>query len=665
MSDERRTDFRCVLFLAAVATLLFADVLFLGNNFYARDLFAYHFPMKHAVRELIARGEMPWWNPYVGGGQPMAANPAYEIFYPLQWLIFIGSFEFGFALHIVAHVYLALIGMYAMLRSIPLRPLAALFGALSFGLSGLLIGSITNLPTFFVWSWAPAVGLTIIRLLRAPDGRRFATAAIVAAMPLLVGEPMAVFQVWLMIAIATIAFAPRRLPLLGAVALASAAIAAVQVIPMIDHLRDSSRARGLAYELVVDWSMPLLRPIELLTRSTPPLFSWGTRGAPYLISIYAGVAVPFLAVVGFVKRLRGARIVAITCALSYLLAIGGATPLFRLLYVLGVRSIRYPEKFAAMGVVALIVFAAMAADSFSDIHLRRGAFILIPLILLDLGTLSVRVAPRMPRAFFTPPRIVAALDRDRDTYAVFHRGEWAQKDEAKKYRAVSPAFLAREGLQPYTPESWGLRSALEADFDETYLLPTHDLLDAMMRLGNAGAPNWSEPFITMSNVRYVIDYVPFGDKRGPIAIRKRNDQGRYVFASRVTSALLPDMRGAALVPWPAFAPASGGILDIHESANEATLDVESSGRALLVITITRHKYWQAAIDGQPAALLPANIAYQALVVPAGKHRVTLRYRNPLIGWGAAVSIIALLGAAGAGLEITAPIRRRRRLRSES
>src|SRR5260370_17058511 len=71
-----------------------------------------------------------------------------------------------------------------------------------------------------------------------------------------------------------------------------------------------------------------------------------------------------------VARVRGARVTALIALLSYLLAIGGHTPLFALLYRLGIRSLRYPEKFAAMGVVALIVFAATVSDRFLDSEAR-------------------------------------------------------------------------------------------------------------------------------------------------------------------------------------------------------------------------------------------------------------------------------------------------------
>ena len=203
------SDRRILLLLVAIATFFFADVLLLGNNFFFRDLFAYHYPMKQIVRDTIARGDFPWWNPYFGGGQPMAANPAYEVFYPPQWLIFIGSFGFGFALHIIFHVYLALIGMYLFLRSIPLRVEATMFGALSFAFSGFLLGTMTNLPTFFVWSWVGVVGWAVLRLIRGGGG---APAAIAMAMPLIVLDPVAVPQIFALVIAGTLSVDRRALP---------------------------------------------------------------------------------------------------------------------------------------------------------------------------------------------------------------------------------------------------------------------------------------------------------------------------------------------------------------------------------------------------------------------------------------------------------------------
>jgi len=311
------SDRRAAALLVAVATLFFADVLFLGYNFWFRDLFLYHFPMKMIVHDTIARGEVPWWNPFFGGGQPMAANPAYEIFYPPQWLIFVGSYRFGFALHIVFHVYVALLGMYAFLRVLPLRVEASLFGALSFGFSGFLLGTMTNLPTFFVWSWAGVVGWAVLRLMR---GGAIAPAAIALAMPLLVFEPMSLLQLFALVLVG----ARRALPRVIAAMLLAAAISAVVIIPAIDHAHDSIRSRGFSYFEASANSMPAIRPLELLFPRVLGVFDgdvrafWGyfyngKRVAPYLISLYCGAGVAILAIAGFLLRRRGTITVAAIC----------------------------------------------------------------------------------------------------------------------------------------------------------------------------------------------------------------------------------------------------------------------------------------------------------------------------------------------------------------
>jgi len=610
---ERRTDFWCAFLLIVLATFFFSDVLFLGSNFWLRDLFNYHLPMKHIVRETVARGEFPWWNPYFAGGQPMAANPAYEIFYPPQWLIFLGPFSFGFALHIVFHVYVALLGMYFFLRSIPLRVEAAMFGAFSFGFSGFFLGTMTNLPTFFVWSWSGVVGWAVLDLIRT---RRIAPAAIAMAMPLLVLEPIALVQmIALVIAGTTLVDRRALLRVLAAMAIA-AALSAVVIIPAIDHARDSARSRGLPFDVVVDYSMPPVRPVELIA----PRALWGGhvfgwRGTPYFPSIYCGLAVVLLAVAGLATRQRGSVAVIAICAISYLLAIGSHTPLFGWLYAAGLRSLRYPEKFVAAGLITLIVFAAISADRFLQRKSSRIVNLaLLGLVLVDLAWFSNQVVPRMPRQFFTPPPIVRALEPEA---TIFHRGEWTQQSIARTYESISGPLTARNALRPFSPALWGLRTALEADVDETFLLPTHDLLDAMIRRGNSGDPHWSDAFVAISNVRYIVDY-----KRAsidhPILVTRVPNRGRFSF------------------------PADGRVLRASETSSTAMIDLEATRDTLMSITITRHKYWRALIDGRTATPQPSDVAYQALPIPAGRHRVELRYRNSVLMFAGAVSVLSLI-----------------------
>jgi hypothetical protein len=629
MMSERRADIACAFLLVAIATVLFADVLFLGTGFFARDLYTYHFPMKAVVRETILRGEFPSWNRYFFGGQPLAANPAYEVFYPPQWLIFVGDYPFGFALHIVAHVYLALLGMFALLRAIPLRRMASMFGALAFGLSGFLPASMTNLPTFFVWSWAPLLGWALLRLTREPNARRFALAAIIGAMPLLVAEPVAIIGTWMLIIVAL----RKRLLLIASCALTSVAIAAIQLLPMIDFARDTPRAHGFTFDIVRDWSMPPLRIVELFA---PVHIATYQRGFPYLPSVYAGVIVGILVLAGFALRARGALVTAIVLAISFLLAIGDHTPLLSILYSLGMRSIRYPEKFMIIGIVAMIIFAATIFDR---IPRRELALVVLLIAFADGAFQANRLAPRMPHELFTAPPVARVVERDA---IVFPRARWTSGALAGQYAGAAGPWFQRNALYPLTPAAWSIRMDLMADIDETALNVTHDLLRAMQQYAEQHPESWSDPFMQTACIKYVIDYRP------PAEALREAASPMVLNPIRIRRVQSPD-RYRLNVP---------GTVRVHETSNAATIDVDASAPARLIITVTRHKYWQATIDGHPATLQPANIAYQSLDVPAGRHRIGMRYRNPLLLWGAIVSAIALAG-------VTAPTLRRRRPRSES
>jgi hypothetical protein len=173
-----KRDAIALLLLCGLLTAYWGDVLFLGRNLYERDLTVYHYPMKKIVRDLVQRGELPVWNPMYSGGQPLAANPAYEVFYPPQWLTLLPGYRFGFALHIVIHFFIAAIGMYALLRSLGCGAISACFGALFFSMGGPLLSLTNLLPFLFSVSWAPLIFLFARRALVAPHRRASARAVV-------------------------------------------------------------------------------------------------------------------------------------------------------------------------------------------------------------------------------------------------------------------------------------------------------------------------------------------------------------------------------------------------------------------------------------------------------------------------------------------------------
>ncbi len=79
------------------------------------------------------------------------------------------------------------------------------------------------------------------------------------------------------------------------------------------------------------------------------------------------------------------------------------------------------------------------------------------------------------------------------------------------------------------------------------------------------------------------------------------------------------------------------------TANTLAVQVQTDAPRLLVIANAFYPGWNAWIDGQPAALLPTNVALQGVVVPPGAHTVTLRFQPRTFYLGAALSLLAWLG----------------------
>ena len=92
---------------------------------------------------------------------------------------------------------------------------------------------------------------------------------------------------------------------------------------------------------------------------------------------------------------------------------------------------------------------------------------------------------------------------------------------------------------------------------------------------------------------------------------------------------------------------------VSYAANEIRLRTHSAGNGFLVVGDTWYPGWEAAIDGQPARLYIADVAFRGLRVPAGDHRVEMRFVPRILWWSAAVSGLALLGAVWAVVRASA------------
>lgn len=114
------------------------------------------------------------------------------------------------------------------------------------------------------------------------------------------------------------------------------------------------------------------------------------------------------------------------------------------------------------------------------------------------------------------------------------------------------------------------------------------------------------------------------------------------FAPRTTAYLPLEVRAAA-------SGAQGGqctVISSEMKRESVVAEVQAGAPSLVLISQAHTTSWRAFVDGQHTQLWKANYGFQAVVVPAGKHRVELRYEERLFRGGAIASALSLLICLG-------------------
>jgi hypothetical protein len=142
------------------------------------DVATHMAPWAKAVRMAWKEGSLPWRQRWNGAGMALAANGQSAAFSPLTFLMFALPLARAFTLAVAVKLFLALFGMWLWLSELGVSRASALFGAVCFGLSGVLTPWVLfpHASVICLWPWA----LFAIELLRDDRVLRRALAALTA-----------------------------------------------------------------------------------------------------------------------------------------------------------------------------------------------------------------------------------------------------------------------------------------------------------------------------------------------------------------------------------------------------------------------------------------------------------------------------------------------------
>lgn len=321
--SSRRNDLFALAVILALALLWFAPVLFPAlfgrtllpfDNLYAfepfrslrpgliphnellADMVLQNAVWKMHIRQTLAQGEIPLWNPQIFTGIPFLAAGQASTLYPGNLLFYVLPLDAAYGWFAALQVALAGMGMYLYTRLLRLRMPAALLSAVVYMFSGFLIVSVVFTMFLAALPWLPFLLAVIEWIVRKQESKGaaayspipwVAAGAAVVGMIVLAGHPELIYYclivaglyallrlivLWCGLGTAA-AGRTRRVLVLAAWLLAMVALGlalgAVQLIPLVELLPLNFREGSASLGQVLEWAWPTR---HVLTFALPDIF---------------------------------------------------------------------------------------------------------------------------------------------------------------------------------------------------------------------------------------------------------------------------------------------------------------------------------------------------------------------------------------------------------
>jgi hypothetical protein len=407
-----------VLFLLPLAC--FADVVFFPRTFYYLDIERLHYPGKIFLMEMLKKGQLGFWNPYIFMGFPMLAEPEVGPLYPLNLFFALPiPYYYALTLFIVIHYSLAGVFTYFLARSLNISRAGSFISGLVFAFGGFLMAQLTNISILTGCIWLPLILCLFSQALRRRSYTFAAGAGVVLALQTLPSHPQIILYILIVLGLYylySLLTRPRAeirpILTLSLISLTTVAVgmglAAIQLIPAWQLKELSILSESGTYDFVTAYSLPPFRMFSFLFPNFLGNLVIGYKGEPYFEEHhgYAGILTLILATLAWGQRRdREARFFGLLALVSILLALGNATPLYRLLaYVPVYNYFRIPARWLYTLTLSLGLLAGFGLDYLTEQRQVRS----MRTLSLGLVILGLFFTLTLPLLFFYRKQAMAA-----------------------------------------------------------------------------------------------------------------------------------------------------------------------------------------------------------------------------------------------------------------
>ncbi|MGC8797453.1 MAG: hypothetical protein ACP5PK_02130 [candidate division WOR-3 bacterium] len=720
------------LIITLAVTVYFWNILS-GNNYLWEDILYQYYPFHYFLFSKLRTLTLPIWNPYMFAGMPFLADIQTQVFYPLNWLFaFLSTANQQWVYWLVEfkcilHILLGAVGFYLLMRELKTSPLGSIISALTFALSGFMVMHIIHLTLISTFAWFPLIVLFFYRTLFNRKISDALLAGIMLGFANLAGHPQITLHMVYALGLLFVLYLlfnwstehqfiiTNHLPLFILMIVTGFALAACAYLPAYRYSRYTVREL-MTYAESAETSLP---PSFLLTMFIPKFFGsitgsgtdtvqfWGAPAAYayWETASYLGIAPILLALIGIIGSRHKLRWhFAILALVALLLALGGYTPLYRLVFEIlpGFNRFRIPARFIGMFTVAVAFFAGLGTDTLLQGRARMRQVLLPGLCLLGYGViilllLLTGVLTKIFTGLSESRNLTNALNQSL-LFLGLTAGALLSGWLTIKYQRNGPLFVAlltaitfadlyqfghRFNLGSVRPDDfYPRRPFIEQLIRESQQSPFRINARAgqyMILQRNEGLL-WQLELLEGYTPLKLTDYVTFDIPRSrkndllnvryQIAVDSFNQTLRLELnphaLPRVWLAdswvIIPDrqeilkllaetdfdyIRIALLEKNPGLITASdsrpaGSVTIIARNNDQLKIQADLTRPAVLMVSEIYYPEWRATLDGKPVEILRADYCLRAVALPAGRHMVNFYYDRGLINIGITISLLTLV-----------------------
>lgn len=613
-----------------------------------RDLLDFFLPMRGLTADLIATGTDPWLNLANGCGEAWFANPETAVLYPPAWLHLVLPPTWALSLEIGFHLALLSLGVGLLARELGASRVGRRLAEVAAWSSGPVLFSVGVLNNLETLTWLPWMALAA----RAGGRTSVVFLGLATALGWLGGEP----QVWAAGVVLSIAIARDRIRAFKGVVL-GVAVVLVQLVSFAMWVVEGDRGQAATWILrgavaPSDWGAVLV-----------PGLASGLDRMIYAESLFLGAPLLVCALLGGWRHKWLLGVVAGCAVLATLPEVGAG----RFFVVITGGLVRYPSRFALIGLALLLPLLGRGADDWLDGRGRRLAVVVsaTTLLICAVGTdpwgWLVAGAPALLM-------LVAGL-----------MGRWRALRLGSLLAGAAGlvvAGLPLLGLRPIAevrsaeptwPEAVGsgrvyaptpaedVMRWLASGIDARRLWPVGYLnLEDGLQLARTDAPVMHQRLASHIATtdegptrRWWLDTLAAEWIILPEGVGL--PESMELVAKRGGMQLMHNSTALPVVGLAGHAPhadqrrqETGKVLDIEVSGSSCTASFVSSGESWLWVSLTPVKGWRWLIDGRPVELEQGPGIVQYLEVAPGNHRLEGRYRPPFHLISSCISGCALL-----------------------